>query len=42
VRSIPTLMILRDGEVIARQSGAVPAPQLRVWLDGALVPEVRT
>ncbi|MFJ8957770.1 thioredoxin [Lentzea sp. NPDC102401] len=42
VRSIPTLMILRDGEVIARQPGAVPAPQLRAWLDEALVPEVRT
>jgi thioredoxin 2 len=42
VRAVPTLMILRDGEVIARQAGAVPAPQLRAWLDGALVPEVRT
>ncbi|SES44381.1 thioredoxin [Lentzea albida] len=42
VRSIPTLMILRGGEVIARQPGAVPAPQLRAWLDNALVPEVRT
>lgn len=42
VRSIPTLMILRGGEVIARQPGAVPAPQLRAWLDEALVPEVRT
>ncbi|MFD9701145.1 thioredoxin [Lentzea sp. NPDC059081] len=42
VRSIPTLMILRGGEVIARQAGAVPAPQLRAWLDHALVPEVKT
>lgn len=42
VRSIPTLMILRAGGVVARQPGAVPAPQLRAWLDKALVPEVKT
>ncbi|MFC3897143.1 thioredoxin [Lentzea rhizosphaerae] len=42
VRAVPTLMILRAGEVIARQPGALPAPQLRAWLGDALVPEVRT
>jgi len=36
VQSIPTLMLLRDGEVIARQIGAAPADALRSWIDGAL------
>jgi thioredoxin 2 len=36
VRAVPTLMVMRDGEVIARQPGAAPEPALRTWLDGAL------
>jgi thioredoxin 2 len=36
IRAVPTLMVLRDGEVIARQAGAAPAPVLRSWLDEAL------
>jgi len=36
VRAVPTLMVLRNGEVLARQSGAAPEPALRIWLDGAL------
>jgi len=36
VQAVPTLMVLRDGEVIARQSGAAPANVLRDWLDQAL------
>jgi thioredoxin 2 len=36
VRAVPTLMVLRDGEVIARQPGAAPLPALRSWLDQAL------
>jgi thioredoxin 2 len=36
VQSIPTLMVLVDGKVVARQSGAAPAPVLRSWLDSAL------
>jgi thioredoxin 2 len=36
VQAVPTLMVLRDGEVIARQPGAVPLPALRNWLDAAL------
>jgi thioredoxin 2 len=36
VQSIPTLMLLRGGEVIARQVGAAPADMLRSWIDGAL------
>jgi thioredoxin 2 len=36
VRAVPTLLVLRDGEVIARQPGAAPVPALRRWLDDAL------
>jgi len=36
VQSIPTLLLLRHGQVAARQVGAAPAPQLRSWLDQAL------
>jgi thioredoxin 2 len=36
VRAVPTLMVLRDGEVVARQAGAAPEPALRSWVDGAL------
>ncbi len=38
VQAIPTLLLLRDGQVVARQTGAAPAPQLRAWVDGALHP----
>jgi thioredoxin 2 len=36
IQSIPTLMVLRDGKVIARQVGAAPADALRSWLDQSL------
>ena len=36
VQSIPTLLLLRDGQVSARQTGAAPAPVLRAWVDQAL------
>ena len=36
VRGIPTLVVLRRGAVVARQTGAPPEPALRAWLDGAL------
>ena len=36
VQSIPTLLLLRGGHVVARQTGAAPAPQLRAWVDQAL------
>jgi thioredoxin 2 len=36
VQAIPTLMVLRRGEVIARQAGAMPLPRLRDWVQGAL------
>lgn len=39
VQAIPTLLVLRDGKVLARQVGAAPARVLRTWLDHALVDE---
>ena len=36
VQAVPTLLVMRGGEVIARQAGAAPAPALRRWLDQAL------
>jgi thioredoxin 2 len=33
VQGIPLLMLVRDGEEIDRQVGAVPPAQLRQWLD---------
>ena len=36
VQAIPTLMVLVDGKVAARQAGAAPADALRTWLDKAL------
>jgi thioredoxin 2 len=36
VRAVPTLMVWRDGELLARQPGAAPEPALRSWLDQAL------
>jgi thioredoxin 2 len=29
-------MVLRDGEIVARQAGAAPANVLRDWLDKAI------
>ncbi|TCC50372.1 thioredoxin TrxC [Kribbella pittospori] len=36
VRSIPTLMVFRDGKVVAEQIGAAQAHVLRPWLEEAL------
>lgn len=36
VQAVPTLMVIRDGQVIARQAGAAPLPALRSWLDAAV------
>jgi thioredoxin 2 len=36
IRSIPTLILFRNGREIARQSGAVDATALGRWLDGSL------
>jgi thioredoxin 2 len=36
VQAIPTLMVLRKGEVVARKAGAAPASQLRAWAEEAI------
>ena len=36
VQAIPTLLVLRHGQVAARQTGAVPLATLRIWVDNAL------
>ena len=36
VRAVPTLLLLRGGEVLAQQAGAAPEPVLRSWVDGVL------
>jgi thioredoxin 2 len=36
VRAVPTLLLLREGRVLARQSGAAPIATLRGWVDDAL------
>jgi thioredoxin 2 len=35
-QAIPTLLVLRDGQVAARQTGAAPLPALRTWAENAL------
>jgi thioredoxin 2 len=36
IRSIPLLVLFRDGDEVARLVGAHPDAQLRAWLDGQL------
>jgi thioredoxin 2 len=36
IRSIPTLMIFRQGRELARMSGALPPEQFRQWIAQAL------
>ncbi|WP_374350286.1 thioredoxin TrxC [Chitinimonas sp.] len=36
IRSIPTLILFRQGQEVARLSGAMQASQLLAWLDGQL------
>ncbi|MDT7699928.1 MAG: thioredoxin 2 [Pseudonocardiales bacterium] len=36
VRAVPTLLVLRRGEVVARRYGVAPAAELRDWVDAAL------
>jgi thioredoxin 2 len=36
VAAVPTLMVMRRGEVIAHRAGAAPAPALRSWVEGAI------
>jgi thioredoxin 2 len=41
VQAIPTLLVLRDGQVAARQAGAAPAAALRAWVEAAIAPGER-
>ena len=36
VRSIPTLMLVKDGKVVDTKVGALPKSQLKAWVEGAL------
>ncbi len=36
VQAVPTLLVLHDGQVIARQSGAAPAHIIRSWVEDAI------
>ena len=36
VQAVPTLLLMRGGDVLARKSGAAPVAALRSWLDEAL------
>jgi thioredoxin 2 len=36
VQAIPTLLVLRDGQVIASRAGAVPAAAIRTWVERAI------
>ena len=36
VQAVPTLLIVKGGQVIARQVGAAPAAALRRWIESAL------
>jgi thioredoxin 2 len=42
VQGIPLLVLIRDGEEVDRLVGAVPAAQLRAWLDRHLTPASKT
>ena len=36
IRGVPTLVVLRDGQEVARQVGAAPADHLRAWISSSL------
>lgn len=36
IEAVPTLMVIVDGKIVARQEGAAPAHVLRPWLERAL------
>jgi thioredoxin 2 len=36
VQAIPTLVVIDQGRVVTRRSGAAPAPDLREWVEHAL------
>jgi len=36
IQAVPTLIVMRDGKVVARRAGAAPASALRNWMDEVL------
>ncbi|NJC74248.1 thioredoxin [Planosporangium thailandense] len=36
IQAVPTLILMRNGQVIARQAGAAPAAALRKWVEESL------
>ena len=36
IQAVPTLILMRDGKVVARRAGAAPASALRSWTDEVL------
>ena len=36
IQAVPTLILMRDGKVVARRAGAAPASALRSWVDEVL------
>ncbi len=36
VRGIPTMLLFKDGEVVANKVGAAPKSALKTWIEGAL------
>jgi thioredoxin 2 len=36
VQAVPTLLVMRDGQVVGRQSGAAPVEALRRWVQEAI------
>ncbi|GBD57159.1 thioredoxin TrxA [Gluconobacter wancherniae] len=36
VRSIPTLIVFKDGKPVAQQMGAMPKSQLKAWVEKSL------
>jgi thioredoxin 2 len=36
VQAVPTLLVMRDGQVVARQSGAATVDALRTWVQAAI------
>jgi thioredoxin 2 len=38
IRSIPTLILFRRGDIIAQRAGAMDASSLRAWLRDQLLP----
>jgi thioredoxin 2 len=38
VQAVPTLLVLRNGQVAAQRAGAAPASDLRPWVEAAIRP----